>query len=405
MSDVAALMKPDAPGPTSDRVTTIDTIRGFALLGVLLVNLRHFSGMPHVHPAIAVFFEGKSVAIFAMLFGLGLALQRDKAGADSGGWVGFMVRRQLALLAIGCGHAVLAWNGDILVLYAIAGLLAAPLLRLPRARMAMAIALVVALDAAINFQILHLPPWADPTTWAERGAAMVPAAEAATAHGSWVAALIARSKVWIAYWLPLQAGMLLWTCALFATGGWIWRSGVFKASDRYRKPLAIVAAVGIGLGFLMGAALVFREHFHIPISGAAGNAFLLVVYVTAPCMGLGYAAAILLMRQRDRLRVLLDAVAPLGRMGLSTYLAQSFVCTAIFSGWGLGRWRAWGWGTLVAFGLALYVLQAVAATWWLRRFHFGPAEWAWRCLTYGRLQPFVKQAVRNPLALDAVPSE
>jgi uncharacterized protein len=126
------------------------------------------------------------------------------------------------------------------------------------------------------------------------------------------------------------------------------------------------------------------------MQGPGWTAFLVVVYLSAPIMGAGYAAAILSLGRGSRLAGFLDRIAPLGRMGCTTYLTQSVVCTAVFSGWGLGRWGIWGWGRVAAFGIALYALQAVFASWWLRRFHFGPAEWAWRCLTYGRTQPFRK---------------
>jgi uncharacterized protein len=109
--------------------------------------------------------------------------------------------------------------------------------------------------------------------------------------------------------------------------------------------------------------------------------------------GLGYLSAFVLVWLRPRWQRRLAMLAPVGRMALTHYVAQTLVGVALFYGVGMGLGPRWGMpGILLVFAV-LYSLQVVASHWWLARYRFGPLEWLWRCLTYGRLQPWRKVPV------------
>jgi uncharacterized protein len=110
-----------------------------------------------------------------------------------------------------------------------------------------------------------------------------------------------------------------------------------------------------------------------------------------------YVCAIVLLFRRCAWRSRFDVFAAVGRMAFTNYLAQSVICTFLFYGWGLGWYGRVGTFACLGIALVLFGGQAAASRWWLRRFRFGPAEWAWRSLTYGRVQPFRAAAPRTLL--------
>ncbi len=121
-------------------------------------------------------------------------------------------------------------------------------------------------------------------------------------------------------------------------------------------------------------------------AGRVGHEALWRIGVLA--LALAYVCGVVLLFRRAAWRRALYVFAPVGRMALTNYLGQSAVCVLLFFGWGLGWYGRVG--PTASFGLTtvVFIAQAAFSSWWLRRFRFGPAEWAWRSLTYGRVQPF-----------------
>ena len=100
-----------------------------------------------------------------------------------------------------------------------------------------------------------------------------------------------------------------------------------------------------------------------------------------------YASAIVLLAQRETWKRRLAPLAAVGRMALTNYLLQTLICTSIFLGYGLGFYGTVGPAAGLVLTIVIYAFQVVFSVWWIGRFHFGPAEWLWRTLTYGKLQP------------------
>jgi uncharacterized protein len=320
--------------------------------------------MPPIDGAIAwglrVFLEFKALALFALLFGVGLAIQYDRLGA-SGRRTGLLVRRMLALLLLGLVHLLLIWNGDILTEYALAGLIVLPLLFAP----ARGLALAAALCLGVYF---CLPLWG-PLVPFPAGPALgwhVAAATHAYGTGSFGQVLAFRLQE-----LPLVLALLGFvfprTVGLMLLGALLWRLGVFRPRGLSRGWLWAAAGAAIAIGF--GLEVADRMSALADILMALGYAALVLALVGD---GTGWSRWI----------------APVGRMAFTNYVMQSIVMGFIFYGYGLGLFGKLGLGTGLVLVLAIYGLQILASHWWLRRFRFGPIEWLWRTMMYGAAPPF-----------------
>jgi uncharacterized protein len=366
-----------APVASHERNDALDALRGFALLGVLLVNLltafrislfEQF--LRHETDTLARFFslyvESKAFICFSLMFGVGLAVQEERARARGRSFAPYAARRLGALLVLGLVHLFLIWNGDILTLYAIAGACAAPFMHL-RPRFLLAIA-----AAIFAFHALPLPyPPSFESTEAMR--AHVEDANAIYSTGSFANVLAFR----IQEVKPISA-LLLWsfprTLALVFLGAWSWRVGLFAEKHRARVLFALVAIV-------LGAVLV-RTVSDDP--SALGSTLTPVSRAAPIILALGYAAAFVSLHGWAPRAV--SWLQPIGRMALTSYLTQSIVWGFVFYGYGLGYFGRLEMLPVLGLGLLLFGAQTVFSMLWLRRHRFGPIERAWRSVTYGARQ-------------------
>ena len=168
------------------------------------------------------------------------------------------------------------------------------------------------------------------------------------------------------------AALLLSLWALFLLGALLWRVGLLRDIGRYKQALGVVAVTGIAAGALLTV---------LSAGGGAGARLATVV------LALGYGAAVLWLVQRPVAGRVLGAFAPLGRMAFTNYILQSLIFGFIFFGYGLGQFGRMGAAQALALGLVVYAAQMLLSAWWLGRFRYGPLEWLWRTLMYGRAQP------------------
>ncbi|HSO36869.1 MAG TPA: DUF418 domain-containing protein [Labilithrix sp.] len=378
-----------SPAAASERAVALDALRGIALFGVLMVNLvtafrvslfeqflprlgpdRSTAADRVVASIVTNGLESKAFILFSLLFGVGLAAQQERALARGASFGTYVARRLGMLLAIGLAHLFLVWNGDILTLYALIGLLAAPLLRLPSR--------VLLVLAGLLFVLQVAPlPYPRPFASTEEMQLHVETARLAYGSGTFGEALAFR-----VHEVAPMAALLVWsaprTLGLFLLGGCAWRAGIFRPGER-RALLVGTAALGLAAG---GAATW-------AVSAGLDLGRLRDVAWTwgAILLALGYGAAVLLAFRSPALAGVLGAFAPLGRMALTSYLTQSVVLSVLFYGWGVGLFGRDGEAKAALLGLVLYGAQVMASAWWLRRHHFGPVEWLWRSFTYGAWQP------------------
>lgn len=384
------------PSADVDRLKNLDVLRALALLGVLLINLvtefrvsifSQFLGPAtgsaadvRIDRALTIFVESKAFVLFSLLFGVGLAIQLDRSRAAGRHFRKYVLRRLGLLLVIGLVHLVLVWNGDILTEYAVAGLLFAPLVMLPAWAL-------LALWA--GWMVLFVLPVPYPALFPAGGmASHLLAANQTYAHGTFIEVLSFRVHE-LRPMLILDLTALPRTLALFALGAWIWRAGIFQQPRRHPLLLGGACLLGIPLGAL--ACLT--------TGGALGEASWLGAWrdvadsLGSVLLAFGYAAAFVLLFELAGPRALLSRLAPLGRMALTNYLAQSLVLGWVFYGYGLGCFGSMRVTTATLLGLGLYVLQAVTSDLWLRYFRLGPMEWVWRSGVYGAWQPLLRRTI------------
>ena len=380
------------PVAQAERYSALDTLRGLALLGVLLVNLlgdfrislaEHILTF-HTHPdwadravdtIVAALLEFKAFALFSLLFGVGLAVLAERAAARRVEVVRFLVRRLLVLLALGLCHLLLIWNGDILTLYAVCGLLLIPFLRLPAAGLATA--------GVTAFAVTFILPSAALWPTEETFDALASEAMRVYSEGSFGDVLSFHWRETRLLILPLLANSLPKTWGLMALGAAGWRAGLFREPHRHRASLRALVL----LGGLVGASATALSVYSASTGRPIGIPSLFVEASSSLPLALAYAAGLLLALQFP---VVARATAPFaaaGQMALTNYLSQSVVLSLLFYGYGLGLFGQLGSAAAVMLGIALYASQMTFSWMWLLRFRFGPVEWFWRSLTYGRWQP------------------
>jgi uncharacterized protein len=433
----------------ADRLSSVDVLRGVAVLGILIVNIEYF-GLPHADksaagtewvgvyaPALttpaAVFawtavralFEGKMRAIFCMLFGASAVLltSRLERRGGPGGAADVYYRRTLWLLAFGVAHAYLLWEGDILYAYALAGLFLYPLRRLRARTLLLAGALLLAvavpraaLQARHRQELRARAAAADAAEtsgrrltraeedarddWREIEATFRPDAETQQAVRDAYRAGYARLFVRRAELVAIVESSDFYGWAFFdALGTMLIGMGLMKAgvlaAARSRRFYLVMVALGYGAGLPVAAwsALQLRRHGFDPV----GVAWLSAVYDPARlAVAGGHIGAVMLLARGGRAGWLQRPLADVGRAALSCYLGATVICTTIFNGYGLGRFGKLSHVRLYLLVLGIWCLQVALCRYWLRAFRFGPAEWLWRSLTYGRMQPLRRRSPPPP---------
>lgn len=379
------------PATGAERYKPLDILRGLALFGVLLVNLETVFRVSlfqhilvfHTEPGwanhltdwlVAGVLEFKALTLFCLLFGVGTALQAERASSRGVSLTPFLLRRFAVLLALGLCHLWLFWNGDILALYAVCGLLLVPFVRLPWRTLVALGAAVIALPYFIWFAL----PW--PDTEALR--VHVDNANRTYGHGSFWEILRFRWQETRTLILPLLLATLPRTLGLMMWGVAAWRSGILREPAKHRTLLVWTCLLAGVTGAAMTAMHMIAESSGQPplLPGV------LVDLGSSMPLALAYAAGLLLWLTPSR-SAALPGLAAAGRMALTNYLAQSVILSFLFYGYGLGLFGRIGTAPGALIGIALYAAQLAASRWWLQRFRFGPVEWLWRSLTYGRRQP------------------
>lgn len=394
-----------APVDAAQRIHALDVVRGFALLGIFLMNIewftRPFQEMGSgVDPAAAgidrtvawlvyVFVQGKFWVLFSLLFGMGFAVMSTRGGHGPQ-FRRTYARRCAVLLAFGLLHAVLLWSGDILHAYAVAGLLLLAFGEIGnRARLWLGIGLYAALAAmtALGGLVLGAMPEDADGGLLEMAADMEAAAAVAAqvfAEGSWWQATVQRARDFGT--VALQGAMMVVPMALavFMIGAWLVRSGRMHDVAAQRGWFARLALWTIPSGLVFVALSVavgtgFEGMRELgPMMLATG-----VMMLGSLPLALGYLALLVLGLGVPGVSRVLMWLAPAGRLALTNYLMQSLVASTLFYGYGFGLWGQVGRAGQVLLVLAVFTLQVLASHWWLARFRFGPVEWLWRWLSYG----------------------
>lgn len=401
----------------SDRHITIDAVRGFAVLGILLMNIVGM-GLPsyaYVSPAYYggseganlaawalayVLVDGKMRALFTLLFGASLLLIADKAEGRPLGPARVHYRRMFWLFVFGMLHAWFVWYGDILVSYALAGSLAFLFRRQPPRRLIGAglvlLGLLIAWGLMGHFHLAQLrdlaaAPGASPEAvkqWQKALAGIEPPfataqAELAGYRGGLADAFRARVTMTGFLQLYLLPNVFIWEALGFMLVGMgLFRLGFFTGDWPVRVH-ARIAAVLVPVGIVFGAQLAAKLWMvrWNPVTMLATDALAIPIHLI---MAVGYASAVIAIVKGG---VRLERLAAAGRMAFTNYLGASLIVTTLFYGYGFGLYGYLERYQLYLVVLAVWVLQLWGSKAWLDRFGYGPFEWAWRSLVQGKPQP------------------
>jgi len=396
------------PLQPQERVEAMDVLRGFALLGVFVVNMLFFAApyqttlmrpwpeaaQPWFMAFLLLFWQGKFYCLFSFLFGMGFAEQVDRL-QGRGEAPGPIYRRRLAwLLVIGLAHGLLIWMGDILSIYALLGFLLL-LFRTRQQKTLLVWALcLIAVPALLFGAIFLLMKLAQSVPQA---AAQM--AEAARQQDLRVGEAIARSfriyghgpygdLFWLrAKELGMNYGMTLSMApqilAMFLLGAWTSRRGVLKHPGAHRGLVSKVLGIGLAIGLLGNAFNVWCSAKGMPPRNPLALLGMAVYSFAAPALTLAYAAGILRLLQGGA-AALFRPLAWNGRMALTNYLMHSVVFTFVFYFFGLGLFGKISTVQGFCMALGLWLLQIPLSRWWLSQHPMGPAETVWRRLTYGK---------------------
>lgn len=405
------LLHPVAPG---ERIHAMDVLRGFALGGILLMNIEAMAGPLFaamsgtdlelqgadraVDAAVYILVQGKFYTLFSLLFGMGFAVMMQRAERAGRPFARLYLRRTLALLAFGLAHALLVWSGDVLVSYALMSL---PLLLFrnapQRALPWWAIAIYLLPVGLMGlFGLLGSLAQLEPGAAAEfrkamdqqaaGQAAMIEAQRLAYGSGDFLAATAQRARDTLAMlgFLPFFGAHVL---GMFVLGSWFVRSGAIARPADFAGLYAKLRWVALPLGLAAMLASWWLEPQMAPDRADLRMATAFGLHaVGSLLMMLGYLGWIVGALQRGVGARLLGLLAPAGRMALTNYLVQSLVCTLVFYGYGLGFFermpRAWQ----PVFVAGLFAAQVAFSHAWLARHPQGPMERLWRAWTY-RGQP------------------
>lgn len=402
--------QPDAraAGPITpgERLPILDALRGLAIFGILLVNIFFFSAPLYLPMAgmewgsgpldkaaelvVRFLVQGKFYSLFSFLFGLGFAIQLERAEARGARFVPLYRRRLLALLLIGLVHAYLIWMGDILTVYALLGfLLFFFRRRQPRTILIWALALlfIPVLFAAGMVASSGSSEGGGPFGSPEHYRILVELSHQAYGEGTLgeIMAQRAQDAVFVTMGGLFQSPQIF---AMFLFGAYFGRRRLFHDLPQHLGLYGKIWRWGLVLGVAGNLVFTVVNEFVNPMApsglfvvGAAAYAF------GAPALCFFYISSFVLLFQRPSWRARLGQLKPVGRAALSNYLLQSIVCTTIFYSYGLALYGKAGPALGVGLAVVIFALQIPLSRWWLRRFRFGPAEWFWRSLTYGKRQP------------------
>lgn len=402
-----------APIQAKERFVILDALRGFALLGICLANFPEFSlytfqpaEVTAAMPSAAIdrvvrfiqylFIDGKFYTIFSILFGIGFSI--IIANAERKGANGFKIfyRRMSVLALIGFLHLMLLWSGDILLLYAIAGMLL-PLFRRLSDQMLLAVSALfifvpVLIEWSTGMAQISLSAWASDLQWhycAKYGITE-------ENFGVWLRD--ARSYAGVfqfliqgafeRMWEFLEGHRLLKVMGLFLLGFYIGRNRIYAGLACHRKEIGRTGTISLLVGLPLSVVYAWDSVSGHPFGDTVAS---LLYAVSVVPMGISYMAGMAWLFMKYETSGMWRYIAAPGRMALTNYIGQSLIGILLFYGIGFGWGASVGLGTTELIACGVFVVELLCSLAWLRYFRYGPLEWIWRMLTYGEYLKIKKE--------------
>lgn len=399
------------PTSLTERHSLLDVLRGFALLGVLLANMVTHSGYfflseagraaldtaeaDHVVEWIEHFLiDGKFYSLFSMLFGIGFALQLKRASELDLNFVSRFRRRLLIMFLFGLMHAVFLYLGDILTVYALTGFVLI-LFRNSTDKFLLRSALIFTLLPLLQYIIfwgINLGNTPEPVA-VEEGPRFFDTLIEIYRGGNFIEIIKTNIGGLIFGRYPdlIFTGRFFRVLAMFLIGFYVAKNMLFANIEAnrpfIRKVMIWGAVIGIPCNIILAIMMTNNAYYNLEPLGIIQP----VVYAFGvPALCLFYTCAIALWFTKPDGKKRLMIFAPVGQLALTNYLMQSLICVFIFMGYGLGLEARLGPSQLMIIAFVIYIFQLIISHIWIKYFRFGPMEWLWRSLTYGKIQPFRK---------------
>jgi uncharacterized protein len=389
------VFKPTNP---KDRNSQIDILRGFALLGILLVNVFgynssffDFSGfyaafsdqLNHtVFELVIGFGADKFIFIFSFLFGVGFSIMYLKYRTDENGFSSLYLRRLLVLMMFGVLHIVFFWAGDILFSYSLLGMILL-LLRKMRSDLLLFLSVLLYFFPIIYIAFESIFPFL-PSALSSVTEITLSEVIDIYSSASYFDILKLRIHEYIAFRninLIYYAPKIL---SLFILGYLFYKKRYFEIINSSKRKYTVISIILLSIGILL---TLTTENIVNSIANPDTNQFYTAIYmgifeVTNIFMGFSYIILILILSQVQVFKTILDPFKYVGRSALTNYLIQSVVFTTIMYSYGLGMFGSLQPWQLLISAVVMFVIQLYYSKRWLQNFSFGPLEWIWRKLTY-----------------------
>ena len=399
-----------APVQAQERIATLDIIRGVALLGILLVHMPLMFGTPFFYKAmleipmewatvwdriaesfVHVFVIGKFYPIFSFLFGLGFYMFYERAKMRSTKPTRLFSKRLFILLIIGLVHMFFIWFGDVLFTYAVLGFLLPlffnrkPTTILIWAGVLFVPVMLIMLLLAAGLILMGLLGSDIPETG---GGWLATFAQnnlesSVHAYGSGTFGEIMAQRATDALLnLANTLGGIFTIFPIFLVGLYVGKIGLFQNIE---AKLSVLKKMWLwSLIVSLPTVVMLWIIRSMPIDAFTIGSTLIVGFFVTTSLVIFYITSIILLCQNKKWLPRLQPFGHVGRMALTNYLLQSIIATMIFYSYGLGLYNQIAPGVGMLLALLIFVVQIVISKWWLERYQFGPMEWVWKSLTYGK---------------------
>jgi uncharacterized protein len=400
------------PVEKTNRIQSIDLLRGIAILGILIMNIQSFAmpsaaynnplafgdltGLNKMTWILShLFADQKFMSIFSILFGAGIILITEKKELLTGSSLKLHYTRNLILLLIGLLHAHLIWYGDILVAYALCSFLVYPFRKLSPKKLLITGLLILSVPSFLNgffqFSLPYMPAselqdlrldWAPTNELIEQEITAFTGSISSQIKINSQQALFLETFVFLIQFLWRAGGLMLVGMALF-------RWGVLSA-ERSRSFYLKSAFYSLIIGFpivIYGIYMNFTMNWDFQYSMFTGSQF---NYWGSLFVAYGYISLIMVFAQSDNYYTMKKRLASIGQMALTNYILHSFIGVLIFFGIGFGSFGKIDRSLQILIVGIIWIFQYLTSEKWLNSYRFGPLEWVWRSLTYGKKQPFLR---------------
>ncbi len=382
-----------SPIEHSERIISLDVIRGFSLLGIFIINMISFHSPflyfdPYtwwktpedaaLYPWIDVLVQASFYPLFAMMFGYGLGIQKQRADRKGSSFYLFGIRRLLILLGIGCIHAFLIWSGDILINYALFGMVLLIFMRMSGKSLMWLGGILFLLPQLFFSILLVLMTFSDPTGvthYTDIGA--LQNSVSAYASGNYASIMGQRFQDWYAVNSPDNLIFLILSILPMMMIG----AGASKLQllEKVRTQKTIWMMIG---GVTLAAGILIKS---LPLFIESNFAYAYIQdFFGGPFLSVSYAVILSLLLMNEKIMKWSKPLASVGKMSLTNYLLQSIVGTLIFYSYGFGLYGEVTLTTGTMLALGIYLIQVILSEIWLSRFRYGPVEKLWRLLSYGK---------------------